>query len=201
MKEVNSILIICGEGNYFEQAKQLVNDHQLENKVIFKGYIEPANLKEYTKNAYIGITLFTNEGKSNYLSMANRFFDYMHSCIPQLCMAYPEYVKVNKRYEISYLIPDTNVSTIANALNELLSNKELHTRLKENCIKAREEYCWRENKRKRYIVFIKICSPNHNSDSFLHGKQQRHPFYYSEHYDHDDNSTFICLVSFRHYSR
>lgn len=142
MKHVDVKLIICGEGNFFSQAKQLVKEYGLEDKVIFKGYIEPALLKNYTKNALIGITLFTNQGKSNYLSMANRFFDYMHSCVPQLCVAYPEYVKVNSRFEIAYLIEDTATTTIANALNELVSDQTLYQRLKLNCIKAREEYSW-----------------------------------------------------------
>lgn len=142
MKQVNARLIICGEGNFYSQAKQLVKDHALEEKVIFKGYIEPAMLKTYTQHAMIGITLFTNQGKSNYLSMANRFFDYMHSCVPQLCVAYPEYVKVNSKYEIAYLIEDTEVNTIAHALNELVMNQSLYQRLKLNCIQAREEYCW-----------------------------------------------------------
>jgi len=144
MRHVKAKLIVCGEGNFYEQAQAIVREYGLEDKVIFKGYIEPAMLKTYTQNAYIGITLFTNEGKSNYLSMANRFFDYMHFCIPQLCMAYPEYVKVNSQYEISYLIKNTTQETIAKALNELLEDTTLHARLKANCLKAREEYCWQK---------------------------------------------------------
>ncbi len=142
MKYVEGILIICGEGNFYEQAKLLAKEHAPEGAVVFKGYIEPAQLKEYTQYAHIGITLFTNQGKSNYLSMANRFFDYMHSCVPQLCVAFPEYKKVNEKYEIAYLIDDVKVETIAKALNALLNDDELHTRLKTNCMKAREEYCW-----------------------------------------------------------
>jgi glycosyltransferase involved in cell wall biosynthesis len=142
MKSVDAKLIICGEGNYFEQAKALTIEHSLTDKIIFKGYIEPAQLKDFTKNAYIGITLFTNQGKSNYLSMANRFFDYIHFCVPQLCVNFPEYEKVNKKYEIAKLIDNTSSLTIAAALNEMLNDESKHTMMKNNCLQAREEYCW-----------------------------------------------------------
>ena len=144
MQHIDATLIICGQGNFYEQAIKLTEHYNLNHKIHFKGYIAPSELKEYTKNAYIGITLFTNQGKSNYLSMANRFFDYMHFCIPQLCMSFPEYKKVNAQFEISYLIEDTKIDSIVKGLNELLDNKELHERLKLNCLLAREEYCWQK---------------------------------------------------------
>src|SRR5690606_38998921 len=79
MAQVPVPLIICGAGNFFEQAQQLVRLHGLEEKVIFKGYVPPDQLLEYTRKASIGITLFEALGPSNRLSMANRFFDYMHN--------------------------------------------------------------------------------------------------------------------------
>lgn len=154
MKQVNGHLIICGEGNFFEQAKALVKTHQLEDKITFKGYIEPQQLKEYTRNAYLGITLFTNQGKSNYLSMANRFFDYMHYGVPQLCVAYPEYKKVNSKYEIAVLLEHLDEQSIANAINAFLENTTLHDRLQQNTLKAREEYCWQVEEQK-LITFYK----------------------------------------------
>ncbi|MGI9191319.1 MAG: glycosyltransferase family 4 protein [Chitinophagaceae bacterium] len=148
MKQVDCPLVICGEGNFFEQAKALVKQHQLEHRIRFEGYVPPDRLREYTEQAYAGITLFTGQGKSNYFSMANRFFDYMHAGIPQLTVDYPEYRNVNEQFEISVLIHDTDADTIANALNTLLHDAEWHARLKQNCLKAREVYCWQEEEKK-----------------------------------------------------
>lgn len=148
MKQVDCPLVICGEGNFFEQAKSLVKQHQLEHRIRFEGYVPPERLREYTEQAYAGITLFTGQGKSNYFSMANRFFDYMHAGIPQLTVDYPEYRNVNEQFEISVLIHETDADTIAKALNTLLHDTDLHTRLKQNCLKAREVYCWQEEEKK-----------------------------------------------------
>lgn len=148
MCHVEGKLIICGEGNFFEQAKKMVAQFQLENKIEFKGYVEPALLNTYTQNAYVGITLFTNTGKSNYLSMANRFFDYMHHAVPQLCVDFPEYRKVNEKFEIAVLVNDTRIETISTLLNQLLRDEELHDRLKQNCLAASKIYCWQEEEKK-----------------------------------------------------
>ncbi len=156
MENVNARLIVCGEGNFYQQAKQLVAQHGLEDKVIFKGYIEPEQLKNYTKEAYVGITLFTDRGKSNYLSMANRFFDYMHAGVPQLCMNYPEYKKVNEQYEIALLIQEPSVEQIANALNKLLEDKTLYNRLRENCFKAREIYSWQAQEKTLLQIYKQL---------------------------------------------
>ena len=154
MKYVDGKLIICGNGNFYEQALQLVKEHKIEHKIEFKGYVEPLALREYTRHAYLGITLFTNQGKSNYYSMANRFFDYMHYAVPQLCVAYPEYQKVNLQFEIAVLLEQTDEHSIANALNQLLRDDEWHTRLSENCMQAREIYCWQKEEEK-LIAFYK----------------------------------------------
>ena len=46
MRYVNARLIICGDGNFMENARQLVQEHGLREKVIFKGKILPAELRQ-----------------------------------------------------------------------------------------------------------------------------------------------------------
>ncbi len=144
MKNVHSKLIIIGDGNFYAQAVALTKEHEVEDKVIFKGYVPPEQLGEYTIQAYVGITLFEDTSLSNRLSLANRFFDYMHNGVPQLCVKYPEYERVNERYEIAMLIDDTSPANIASALNQLLADEGYYQRLQQNCLEAKKVYCWQE---------------------------------------------------------
>ncbi|MBE2289286.1 MAG: glycosyltransferase [Chitinophagaceae bacterium] len=144
MKNVNARLIICGEGNFYAEAVALAQQHAVTDKVIFKGYVPPFDLVNYTVNAYIGITLFEDTSLSNRLSLANRFFDYMHSAVPQLCINYPEYQKVNGQFEIARLIDTADPMVISDALNIMLADDEYYNRLQQNCLRAREVYCWQE---------------------------------------------------------
>ena len=144
MEQVNANLIICGEGNFFAEAVALVKKQGLEGKITFKGYVPPAELGAYTINAWVGITLFEDTSLSNRLSLANRFFDYMHYGVPQLCIKYPEYIRVNEQFEIARLIEDPTPANIASALNKLLTDNEYYEKLQQNCLKAREKYCWQQ---------------------------------------------------------
>jgi len=144
MKFVNAKLIVCGEGNFYAQAVALAKQYNVEDKVIFKGYVPPAELSNYTIQAWVGITLFEDTSLSNRLSLANRFFDYMHYGVPQLCIKYPEYEKVNTQYEIACLIENPAPEKIAESLNKLLDDNVYYNRLQQNCLEARKKYCWQE---------------------------------------------------------
>lgn len=142
MKNVNARLLIIGNGNFFIKAGELVKMHSLEAKVEMRGSLSPADLRLLTPHAYIGITLFGDTGLNQYYSLANRFFDYMMAGIPQLCVNFPEYAAINKRFGFAYLIDDTSSSTIANALNLLLDDSVLYSKLRENAREAREILNW-----------------------------------------------------------
>jgi glycosyltransferase involved in cell wall biosynthesis len=148
MQQVEAQLVICGKGNFMDQAKQLIQDHGLEKKIIFKGPLKPAELRQMTQTAWCGITLFENKGMSNYYSLANRFFDYMHAGIPQLAMNYPAYLEINNMYTIAVLIDKPDIGQIADALNSLLNNMELYKTLQGNCQKASEHFNWQEEEKK-----------------------------------------------------
>ena len=159
MLMVDCKLIICGNGNFMEQAQNLVMQHALADKVQFKGKILPDDLRVITAQACIGITLFENKGLSNYYSLANRFFDYLHAGVPQLCVNYPVYKSINDQCPIAVLINDTSVKNLALQLNNLLQNKVLYKRLQHNCAEAREIFNW-QIEEKNLIHFYKNLFAN-----------------------------------------
>ena len=156
MKNVAAKLIICGDGNFMQQAKKIVSENNLNDKIIFTGMLSPDELKSYTVNATIGITLFENTGMSNYYSLANRFFDYIHAGIPQLCVDYPAYKEINDQFKVAALINNLSSQSITIALNNLLQNNVLYEELQTACIKAREIYNWQEEEKKLLAFYRHI---------------------------------------------
>ena len=148
MKTVNIPLHIYGDGNFFDQVKVLIHENNLESLVMLKGKAHPEDLRAITASAFAGITLFEKNGLSNYYSLANRFFDYIMAGIPQVCVDYPSYREINDQFEVALLIPDTNSETIQKALKLLLTDSVLYMRLKQNCLRAREELTWQQEEKK-----------------------------------------------------
>jgi glycosyltransferase involved in cell wall biosynthesis len=156
MAAVDCKLIICGDGNFMQQAQQLVNENNLQDKVIFKGKIKPDELRAITQQAYIGITLFEDKGLSNYYSLANRFFDYLHAGIPQLCVNYPVYKEINNQLRIAVLVDDISAKNLSMQLNNLLANEVVYNSLQQNCLKAREILNWQEEEKKLISFYNSI---------------------------------------------
>lgn len=152
MKDVQARLLIAGDGNFMQQAKMLAKNHGLENKIIFLGRIPPAELSDYANKAWIGITLFENKGLSNYFSLANRFFDYIHAAVPQLGVDYPVYRQINKTWPVAVLIEDLSSKNIAAQLNLLLQNDVLYQSLQKNTLLLREQVSWQKEE-KRLLDF------------------------------------------------
>ena len=152
LKNMDAKLIVCGKGTFLDEVKASAVKENVANKIDFKGYVLPENLRAYTSEAYIGLNINDNLGASFYYSLTNRFFDYMHACIPQIANNNPENKKINDRYEIAVLIDDLKPETIANAINRLLNDEALYKRLQQNCLQAREVYNW-ENEEKKLIRF------------------------------------------------
>jgi len=147
MKNVHCKLVICGDGNFMQQARQLVKENNVTDKVIFKGNIAPEELTTITAAAYIGLNLVENNGRSYYLSLANKFFDYIHAGIPQLCAGYPAYKTINDTTEVAVLITDMNAKNISAELNNLLLNEVVYQRLQDNCSKAAALYNWQQEEK------------------------------------------------------
>ena len=156
MKYVDCKLIICGEGDILSDLKRSVVEKNLSKKVEFKGFVNPLELVIYTRNATIGITLFANAGLSNQYSLANRFFDYMHACVPQLAMNYSEYYNFNNQWEIATLLEDLTPELIQKSLVKLLSDQEYYNRLTDNCKAARKLNCWQEEEKKLVKIYKNI---------------------------------------------
>ncbi len=156
MKLVNAPLWICGEGNYSDACRKLIKEHGLEDKVIMKGYVAPAELSTITASAYAGINLVEPVGMNQYFSLANKFFDYIHAGIPQLTMKFPEYERINDQYHIAVLIEEPETEIIALQLNNLLANEVLYSTLKRNCAMAAKNLNWHREEKKLISFYMGI---------------------------------------------
>jgi glycosyltransferase involved in cell wall biosynthesis len=154
MKNINYKLIIAGDGNFFEKAQELVKRYNIKNKIEFRGMVTPSELKSLAEKATLGISLVEKDGLSQFYSLPNKLFDYIHATLPQITMNYPEYAHINNQYKIAVLIEDLNPTTIAEAVNSTLENELLLNELKQNCMKAREELNWQKEEQ-NLIMFYK----------------------------------------------
>ncbi|AKQ47607.1 hypothetical protein TH63_09860 [Rufibacter radiotolerans] len=155
MQHVPAQLVICGEGPLKAQLQNLTYRLGLEQKVLFKGNLAPAALVQLTASALGGVMLLEKMGLSYYYSLANKFFDYVQAGIPQVCVPFPEYRLLNAQYEVA-LMAQPQVQDVQDAMLKLLQDAELYGRLRENCLLARQEWCWEKEGQRLVELYNKL---------------------------------------------
>jgi len=152
MKMIDHKLVICGDGNFMDQLKDLIRTNQVQDKVELKGMLQPGELWKISQQATVGVAFPQNIGLNQYLALANKFFDYLHAGLPQVTVNFPEYKKLNDKYGVAVLVDDIEPKTIADSVNNLMADTVLLEQLRQNCRKAREELNW-QNEEKKLINF------------------------------------------------
>ncbi len=154
MQQLTGVALwICGEGDLSASLRALSASCGVTETVKFLGKLTPTELKVITSQAHLGLNLLKNKGLNYYYSLANKAFDYMHAGIPSLNMAFPEYTKLNERYEVFELLDELEPSLIADAIMKLKDNKQLYQHLSSNAKKAAQELNW-QLESKKLIDFI-----------------------------------------------
>lgn len=147
LKIENMEFYIAGDGDEFLLIQNAIKELNLENKVKLLGKKTPAELKQITQQAYLGINLLENRGLSYYYSLGNKTFDYIQAGVPQIVIGFPEYIKLNEQYNFGIIVDELSVDKIYKSIMKLLNDESLYNQLQENCISASETLCWQNEEK------------------------------------------------------
>lgn len=154
IKFVNYKLVVCGDGNFMSELKKLISENGIKDRIELRGMLLPEELREIAASASLGIGLAEKEGINQFHALPNKFLEYLHSGLPQITMAYPEYEKINHPYKVAVLLDELSIETVSNSINEVMNNEVLLNELHLNALKVREIYCW-QNEENRLLDFYK----------------------------------------------
>jgi glycosyltransferase involved in cell wall biosynthesis len=151
----NFVLLIIGSGDVILQLKEIVVKLQLHDKVIFIDKIPASELRHYTSNANLGVTIDKDSNLNYHFSLPNKVFDYMHAGIPMLATKLPEIENLVNKYKIGTYIENHDPKHIADKINSFLTS-DLYLEYKSNTIIAAIENNWQIEKQKLISLFNKI---------------------------------------------
>lgn len=156
MTQLDCKLQLAGEGDLSRQLRALCEDLSLQERVTFLGWLEPDELREVTGKATVGFNLLEDTGLSYQYSLGNKFFDYIHAGIPQLCADFPEYRRINEQFEVAVLTNGIKPEAIASQIRKMLGDPSLLERLRANCQRARSQLNWEKEQAKLLTLFASI---------------------------------------------
>lgn len=109
-------LTIIGDGPQIDYLKALASDN---SRVHFAGMVKPQEVKGYLEQADVGVNLLAKTSLNYYYSLANKFFDYINSGLPVLCMNYPEYQSIGEQYDCIYPVENLNSHDVKEVLTSI----------------------------------------------------------------------------------
>lgn len=136
----NRRLVVLGEGDKLLEIKNMVANQGIDHLVEFRGRVNPEAAHAIMQRAWAGINLLRDEGLSYRHSLANKFFDYVHAGIPQICISFPEYRAMMKEFEVGILTALKKESILA--ATHWISMPENQEKYRTEAAKARQVWNW-----------------------------------------------------------
>src|SRR5690349_8727331 len=125
MKHIPYRLVICGDGNFMQQLKKLIEQNHVNGQVELKGMMLPEDLRPLAQQAALGLGLAEKEGINQFYALPNKFTEYIHAGLPQLAMNFPEYQKINREFPVAILIDELSEQLIIDTINSIMKNDHL----------------------------------------------------------------------------
>ena len=143
----NTVLLVVGSGDVFPTLHKLIEEHGLQEKVIFKPKMPFAELRQYTMNSDLGLAIDKDTNLNYHFSLPNKLFDYIHSGIPTLSSGLIELKQIIDQYDIGYYIQNHEPKHIASVIHCIFSDEARYLVVKGNTAKAKEELCWEKEEK------------------------------------------------------
>ncbi len=148
-------LILVGEGDLSELLKRRAGTSKAKDRIEFRGFVNPNSIFDLLNRSWIGINILSANCENYRLSLGNKFFDYMHACIPSINMDFPEYRIINRQYKVSYLLSEMSIIAYVTAIRSF-ENEDVYREYTLRCAEASKEYNWQKEKEKLKKLYAQI---------------------------------------------
>ncbi len=146
----NRHLVFMGYGELEGHIREAAARH---SNIHFMPAVPPEQVKDYTVDADVGISLIENVCLSYYLCLPNKLFEYTACGVPAVVSAFPEMGRFVDEYDCGWKVaPD------AQALHDLvagLTATELAAK-RANTRDSGRLYCWQEEEKKLLAMYVAL---------------------------------------------
>lgn len=192
-KNKKIILRIIGDGPQKENLKNLVEELNLEDYVIFEGFVENREIQEYYKKAHIFISMSRAE------SWGQMYLEAMASGLPIIATKNIGSQEIIKDRKFGYLIAQEDCHALKHKLITLIKNKDLINKFGKRARKeAQEKYDWQKVIIPKYLeVYKSLITKIRDHEKYYY----HHNPSYSQILENQDIDVFKKYVDFiRKYS-
>jgi glycosyltransferase involved in cell wall biosynthesis len=135
------VLVVIGSGfGAWADPVAALAGHE---RIVVLPRVRYEELARYTASADVGIVLYRNNCRNNYLCAPNKVFEYMMMGLPIIAASYPGMLELVQGEEVGLCVNPEDPLEIAAAVNRLATDTALRARMKANALRlSRSRYNW-----------------------------------------------------------
>lgn len=135
-----AVLVFLGGGPLRSQAKQLVQDLNLESKVHFLDAVAPDQLLSVTASADLGLILLDDCCLNHQYALPNKLFEYLSAGVPVIASDLFEITRILQRFDVGCVVPSGDVAALETALRHAVKEDALRQKWAQNTSRVQEFY-------------------------------------------------------------
>ncbi|MDT8325525.1 MAG: glycosyltransferase [Bacteroidota bacterium] len=135
-------LVFLGDGPLRDEILLHARVHGVEDRVHVHPAVPSDELLSWTAGADVGLCMIENLGRSYYLSLPNKLFEYMAAGLPVVGSDFPEIGRVLRASGAGIPVPADNPDALAESLRQLLADSARLEELRQRSVDARTAYQW-----------------------------------------------------------
>ncbi|HMQ07720.1 MAG TPA: hypothetical protein PKC30_10505 [Saprospiraceae bacterium] len=149
-------LWLVGVGDLFDSLKKYSEQQPYASRIHWFGRVEPPQLKDITSKAFIGLNVLSENSQSYHYSLANKFFDYMHSGIPSVNSPFPNYRRIIETYQCAVYLDVITIPCFVDCIQRMIDSPEIYTGLKMHTIQASRDFSWQHEESKLINLYDRV---------------------------------------------
>lgn len=157
--DIKGKFVLAGNmGEDYKKEIERVYKEKLRRNVVYKGYLSRHQINALYSSSVVGMC--TLQYQPNYINaLPIKLFEYMAAGIPVVVSAFPLWKQIIEDAECGLLVDPYDEKAIVEAVNRLLSDRELAKKLGDNGKRAiREKYGWEHEEKILLEAYRSILS-------------------------------------------
>ncbi len=153
-------LWLAGEGDLSGSLRGLAATLDLQDRVLFLGWVKPEDLVGHAAKCSIGLNLLDASSLSYYYSLANKSFDYIQVSLPALHMDFPEYKLLQNDGPIGVLLSELSPESVINAVR-MLEDEAKYLQCQAGCHRLATSLHWEMEEQRVIKLYRNIWDDRH----------------------------------------
>jgi glycosyltransferase involved in cell wall biosynthesis len=158
LKSRDAVLVFMGSGAMSALLRTESRQPKYRNGLYHLEAVAPADMPYYSSDADIGVVPVPDACLSYRLSLPNKLFESIQGGLSIVASDLPEIRRVIEEYKLGLIYKAGDATELSNALDDLLQNRVLLNRCRDNADKAAKILNWENEQRILLKIYQSLAS-------------------------------------------